>query len=106
LKLGEDGLIGLAGLVGEEGDWVGEVAILESDDGTAPASIACLRLSLTPFGEKRGADSIVSEEGVDGCEERMAFPSSESASNNSGGSRSFSISDLRLLIKASVSFVA
>jgi hypothetical protein len=42
-----------------------------------------------------------SSPGVEGIEddeedEMIAFPSSDEASNNSGGSRSFSISDLRL----------
>ena len=52
--------------------------------------------SATPFGEIGGGGTPDSD-GVVGWEDRIAFPSSESASKSSGGRRSFSISDLRLL---------
>jgi hypothetical protein len=73
------------------------VLIIDREAGTAPELIACCRPSLTPLGDTGGGESTFSR-GVDGCEPdcNIALPSSESASNNSGGRRSFSISDLRL----------
>ena len=53
--------------------------------------------SATPFGETMGG-GMPDSEGVVGCEDKIALPSSESASKSSGGRRSFSISDLRLLV--------
>lgn len=62
--------------------------------GAAPRDRARSRLAATPLGETGGGASCASE-GVAGCD-RMALPSSESASKSFGGRRSFSISDLRL----------
>jgi len=54
------------------------------------------RPALTPFALTPGCSSDFSW-GVDGCDDIIALPSSESASKSSGGRRSFSISDLRLI---------
>lgn len=48
----------------------------------------------TPFA---GTGGLAVASGVAGCEPRMALPSSDSASYRSGGKRSFSMSDLRLV---------
>ena len=78
-----------AGEIEETGE-VGELG--EVDEGTAPFLIASCKAASTPFA---GAGGATEPSGEAGCE-RMALPSSEEASYNSGGSRSFSISDLRL----------
>lgn len=99
LKLPDDGLIGLVGEYIDEielGDCVGEVLMFVRVAGIEPEEIAFSRPAVTPLGVTGGGGDSSCSEGVAGCE-RMAFPSSESASKSSGGSRSFSISDLRLV---------
>lgn len=71
---------------------IGEV--LMRDGGRPLVTIALSTLSATPFGDTGAAWTVLSAGGL-GCA-KMALPSSESASNKSGGRRSFSISDLRL----------
>ena len=61
--------------------------------GCVPVAMACSSAAVTPLGETGGT---VSSAGVVGCEEMRPLPSSDSGSYNSGGRRSFSISDLRL----------
>jgi hypothetical protein len=69
------------------------------DTGVPRAAISFSKPSEIPFpaGIALGAGVMSGSDGVVGRElERMAFPSSESASKSSGGRRSFSISDFRL----------
>lgn len=73
------------------GPTVEEVLIRER--GGVPEAIACSNPAETPSAFK-GAEAV--SPGVVGWEPIKALPSSESASKSSGGSLSFSISDLRL----------
>ncbi len=83
---------------GDEGD-VGEMG--EMGEGGAGLLVVITRssASLTPFAGT-GEEGVAS--GVLGCD-IIALPSSDSASYKSGGRRSFSISDLRLCDKPTVS---
>jgi hypothetical protein len=94
-----DGLMGLVGLVGEytgeAGDGVGDVLVLMLVR-TVLAEITFSSLAETPLGVTGGGAASGVSDGVVGSDDIMALPSSESASKRSGGSRSFSISDLRL----------
>jgi hypothetical protein len=96
-----DGLIGLVGLVGEyTGETgvcvgVGDVLVLMLVSGVL-AEMTFSSLAATPLGVTGGGSVSGFSEGVVGTDDMMALPSSESASKRSGGSRSFSISDLRL----------
>ena len=60
---------------------------------TEPVEIACSRACATPAA---GGGVAGEPSGDAGPEDRIALPSSDSASYRSGGRRSFSISDLRL----------
>jgi hypothetical protein len=98
-----NGVVGLAGDcsgVGLPADGADAVLMRarvgEPAAGAALSASAFSSDSATPLGET-GA-GWENSEGVVGWEERMAFPSSESASKRSGGRRSFSISDLRLIV--------
>lgn len=101
LKPPTTGLTGLVGVVGEykdDGDFgecPGDVLILVSVAGSAPDDIAFSSPAATPLGLTGGGGDSGFSAGVEGCD-MIALPSSESASKSSGGSRSFSISDLRL----------
>jgi len=95
--LGPPALPGLMGLVGDVDDGAGEVLILDRVGEILPDEIAFSRPSLTPLGVIGWSGDSGCSDGVEGSDdERMAFPSSESASKSSGGRRSFSMSDLRL----------
>ena len=74
------------------------------DKGWLFEEITFSKPSATPFGEIGGGRTTDSG-GVLGWEDRIALPSSESASKSSGGRRSFSISDLRLLVVDETSFM-
>lgn len=89
---------GLEGLAGDVGVCVGEMSILERVEGMAPDEIALSRLSATPLGLTGTVAGSIPSAGLAGSDaEIIAFPSSESTSKSSGGSRSFSMSDLRLV---------
>ena len=93
-----DGLMGLVGLVGE---YTGEPGICTGGlvlmlARGKPAVITFSSLAVTPLGVMGGGTVSGFSDGVVGSDDMMALPSSESASKRSGGSRSFSISDLRL----------
>lgn len=78
-EVGENGSVGDVGEIGEAG--IEPVSVM----------IFC-RASVTPFA---GTGAVSPPSGVTGCDQK-AFAASEFASNSSGGSLSFSISDLRL----------
>ena len=85
-----DVLVGLCGENADGGVGAGDVLIF-------PGVTFLSNPAATPFDVTgSGATSAVSA-GVVGCE-MMALPASDSASNKSGGKRSFSISDLRLCL--------
>jgi hypothetical protein len=97
------GLVGELGLVlPETGEpkvpprVVGEVLVLRESGGAPP--FCCARAASRLAAVIAADMSRSCSAGVDGMEddEMMALPSSDEASNSSGGSRSFSISDLRL----------
>ena len=88
--VGDGAPLGL-GCDGDEGE-----DVLIRDRGVPRAAINFSKPSDTPF---NGPAVSSGSAGVVGRElDRMALPSSESASKSSGGRRSFSISDLRLII--------
>jgi len=95
LKPPGDGATGLPG-AGAGGD-CDPLEVLMRDKGWPLKDVIFSKPSATPFGEIGGGGTADSE-GVVGWEDRIALPSSESASKSSGGKRSFSISDLRLLV--------
>lgn len=65
-----------------------------AEEGTmSPEAMTLSSAAVTPL--TGGGDPDASA-GEFGCDERIALPSSDSASKSSGGRRSFSISDLRL----------
>ena len=76
----------------------GGVDVLIRDSGIPRAAISFSRPSGTPLaGIAFGGPEMSGSPGVVGIElDRMALPSTESASKSSGGRRSFSISDFRL----------
>lgn len=98
---GTVGLVGLVGVVGLVGEYTGETGVCGVEGALVlmlvmvPADIAFSSLALTPLGVTGGGAVSGLSVGVVG-RDMMALPSSESASKRSGGSRSFSISDLRL----------
>lgn len=79
-EVGDAGEPGVPGVTGE------------GDDDAEPLDRAASRPDVRPLAE---TGAVASSAGVDGCD-ASALPSSESASNNSGGRRSFSMSDFRL----------
>jgi len=90
------GVVGLVGeYTGENGACVGNVLVLMLVRAV-PAEMAFSSLALMPLGVTGGGAASGLSEGVVGSD-MIALPSSESASKSSGGSRSFSISDLRLV---------
>ena len=90
----DDGEVGDVGESGEPGvtpaGGVGRSVAM----GCVLPAMTCSSAALTPLGETGGT---VSSAGVAGVEEMRPLPSSDSGSYRSGGSRSFSISDLRLI---------
>jgi hypothetical protein len=91
--------VGDPGVIGEEGELGGG---LELDNAAARVSG---ETGGAPFGYQgaapleRTGEGGISSARLGGVADIIALPSSDSASNKSGGSRSFSISDLRLIIE-------
>lgn len=98
-----DGIVGLVGVWIPPGPEIVEVVIRASPEGGPRSARSFSKPSLTPLGATGPGCGMLSE-GVTGNEDdSIARPSSDSASNSSGGKRSFSISDLRLAAKAQFS---
>ena len=96
-----DGIVGLVGVWIPPGPEIEEVLIRASPEGGPPRSARSFsRPSLTPLGATGPGCGMLSEGVTGNDDDSIARPSSDSASNSSGGKRSFSISDLRLAAKA------
>lgn len=78
---------------------VAPVAVLMDVGDVAPLDMAFSRAAATPLAGGAPPASMDSP-GVVGCD-MYALPSAESKSTSSGGRRSFSISDFRLIMRVS-----